>query len=40
MLLRWIFSDITRDSFRWRAEISIDAGAGWNKAIDLLAKRT
>jgi hypothetical protein len=40
MLLRWIFSDITRDSFRWRAEISTDTGAGWNKAIDLLAKRT
>jgi hypothetical protein len=40
MHLRWIFSDITRNSFRWRAEISIDAGASWNKAIAMVAKRT
>lgn len=36
--LRWIFSDIRPDSFRWRAEISRD-GAPWHKAIDLLARR-
>jgi hypothetical protein len=36
--LRWIFSDIARDSFRWRAELSRD-GKSWFKAIQLLAQR-
>ena len=27
--LRWRFTDITPDSFRWRAEISHDGGATW-----------
>jgi hypothetical protein len=39
MHLRWIFSDITRVSFRWRSEISMDAGGSWNKVIEMLAKR-
>jgi hypothetical protein len=38
--LRWIFSDIAHDRFRWRAEVSRDQGAHWHKAIDLLAKRS
>lgn len=36
--LRWIFSDIRPDSFRWRAELSPD-GAQWHKAIEMLARR-
>jgi len=38
--LRWIFSDLRADSFRWRAEVSRDEGASWHKAIELLAHRT
>ena len=37
--LRWIFSHLRADSFRWRAEVSRDEGAGWHKAIELLAHR-
>jgi hypothetical protein len=37
--LRWIFSDLRADSFRWRAEVSRDEGARWHKAIELLAHR-
>ena len=37
--LRWTFSDLRGDSFRWRAEVSRDEGAGWYKAIELLAQR-
>jgi hypothetical protein len=39
-LLRWIFSDMRPDEFRWRAELSTDEGASWHKAIDMLARRT
>ena len=38
--LRWIFSDLRADSFRWRAEVSRDEGARWHRAIELLAHRT
>ena len=37
--LRWIFSDLRADSFRWRAEVSRDEGASWHKAIELVAHR-
>ena len=37
--LRWIFSDIGRRRFRWRAEISRDESASWHQAIELLARR-
>jgi hypothetical protein len=38
--LRWTFSDLRGDSFRWRAEVSRDEGAHWHNAIELLAHRT
>jgi len=38
--LRWIFSDIAVNSFRWRAEVSRDEGATWRKALELLAQRS
>jgi hypothetical protein len=38
--LRWIFSDIQLDAFRWRAEISSDHGARWHKLIGMFAQRT
>jgi hypothetical protein len=38
-LLRWIFSDLQPDRFRWRAELSRDEGARWHKAIEMLAHR-
>jgi hypothetical protein len=37
--LRWIFSDLRADSFRWRAEVSRGEAGGWHKAIELLAHR-
>ena len=39
-LLRWIFSDLRPDRFRWRAEVSRDESTYWHKAIELLAHRT
>jgi hypothetical protein len=38
--LRWIFSDIGPQTFRWRAELSPDDGATWHKALELHATRT
>lgn len=37
--LRWSFSDITPDSFRWRGERSMDAGATWQLQADFRARR-
>jgi hypothetical protein len=37
--VRWIFSEINRGAFRWRAELSRDDGASWHKALELLAAR-
>jgi hypothetical protein len=37
--LRWRFSDITPDSFRWRAETSTDRGATWRPDEEILATR-
>ena len=37
-LLRWVFSDISADKFRWHAEISRD-GAAWHKALEMFARR-
>ena len=37
--LRWRFTDITADSFTWRAESSRDAGASWTFDEQMLATR-
>lgn len=36
---RWIFSDITSDSFRWRAVSTPDEGATWVIAQEMSARR-
>jgi hypothetical protein len=38
--LRWVFSDIRSDTFRWHAEVSRDDGATWRKALEMVALRT
>ncbi len=38
-LIRWSFSEITPDSFRWRGEISADEGANWRLKVDFSARR-
>ena len=37
--LRWRFTDITADSFSWRAEFSRDGGATWHFDEQMLATR-
>ena len=37
--LRWRFTDIEADSFRWRAESSRDAGATWDPDEQMVATR-
>lgn len=38
--LRWSFTEITPNSFRWRGERSLDAGATWHLQADFRARRT
>ena len=38
-LVRWSFSEISPDSFRWRGEISADNGASWRLQVDFSARR-
>jgi len=38
-LLRWSFLEIAQDSFRWRGELSADAGASWRLNVEFLARR-
>ncbi|SRR5258708_15167418 len=38
-LIRWSFSEITANSFRWQGEVSADAGATWRLNVVFLAKR-
>lgn len=33
--IRWIFYDIERDEFRWRADVSIDNGKSWNTTTEM-----
>ena len=37
--VRWSFTDITPDSFRWLAERSLDGGATWRVQADFQARR-
>lgn len=37
--LRWIFSDVRPDTFRWRAELSRNGGETWFRALELQACR-
>jgi len=37
--IRWTFSDITPDSFRWRGERSADGGATWFLQADFRTRR-
>ena len=37
--LRWRFTDIGPDSFRWRAELSHDGGTTWTLDEEMLATR-
>jgi hypothetical protein len=38
-LIRWRFSEITSDSFRWTGEISANEGKTWRLQVDFSAKR-
>jgi hypothetical protein len=39
-LLRWSFSEIASDFFRWRGEISSDNGANWRVNTEFTARRS
>jgi hypothetical protein len=38
-LIRWSFSEITPNSFRWRGEISADKGVTWHLQVVFTARR-
>ncbi len=38
-LLRWSFTEIAPDSFRWRGERSLDEGASWQLQAEFFARR-
>ena len=38
-LLRWTFTDLTDDQFRWTGHISTDGGASWRLEQNMRAKR-
>src|SRR5215204_4404244 len=37
--IRWSFSEITPDSFRWLGELSLDGGASWHTQAEFRARR-
>lgn len=39
-LIRWSFTEITPDSFRWRGERSHDNGESWHLQAEFFARRT
>ena len=39
MGLRWVFSDVKVDSFRWHSEVSQDQGKTWRLGLELQASR-
>jgi hypothetical protein len=38
--LRWRFTEIQADSFRWLGEVSGDGGASWRLQVEVLARRS
>lgn len=40
MLSRWIFTDITQNTFHWKAEGSFDNGETWRMLVEIFAERT
>jgi hypothetical protein len=38
-VLRWSFSDIEQDSFRWRGERSVDGGGSWRLQAEFSVRR-
>jgi hypothetical protein len=38
-LIRWSFSQITANAFRWRGEVSADDGATWRLQVEFFARR-
>lgn len=38
-LLRWSFSEIARNAFHWRGEVSRDGGKAWHLQVDIRAER-
>jgi len=39
VLTRWSFTEITAESFHWKAEASMDGGASWRLFVTVLARR-
>ena len=37
--LRWVFSDIRADTFRWRSEVSLDTGSTWRLTVEMRVHR-
>jgi hypothetical protein len=37
--IRWVFTELTADSFRWLGHISDDGGATWRLEQEMLARR-
>jgi hypothetical protein len=38
-LIRWGFSEVAAERFRWRGEVSVDSGATWRLDVDFIARR-
>ena len=38
-MIRWSFSEIVQESFRWRGEVSVDNGMTWRLDVEFLARR-
>jgi hypothetical protein len=37
--MRWIFSEITADSYRWRSIVADDGSEGWRLATEMRVRR-
>jgi hypothetical protein len=38
-LIRWVFTDIQPDAFRWYSERSADGGKTWRLEVEFFARR-